>query len=450
MFLNRFVPLEVVVKYGEIGLNGYLGFENKVVSINGQNLFNSISLHANSEIIYNLDGQYTWMTVGCAVNDTGSNETSIDFQIWSGKELLASASGVKKAHGIIYLDVNLQNVLQIKLVARTDAHWGAHSVWVEPTCFKTKPLFIESPIGKFKIPIIESIGKFPAVISMYVPINKVEFSLITLKSFYKFNDGSKNPLIFYHNNLSEDERMKFSDFNPVWVECSVDKTLNHGGTLNAAVYKTHYLVDASYYISLTPGVVFLDNIMNLTDTFNVIPHYNVLAPLMYPNQQVTIEDMFTNNLTGYYASTLKDMERLSINDAEKHFTNVVNSNFFIATRKAMITMDGVLKTFNPFFPQWEEARFGETWVRYHALLNLYAMRSKNITSLGREYGERVNNICDLKIFELHDRVIATSEYGEIKVLIFMSDECEDKLESYKHILNFEINKGYVYQGAKCI
>ena len=448
MFLSRTTPIEKKTGYGELGLNGTLGFEDKFIAIKGQKFLNSLSVHSNSELIYDLDAKYSWMTIGCAINDTGSDYVSIDFQIWSGKELLGIANGIKQENGIIYLDVNLDGVRQLKLITHSNTHQHAHSVWIEPLLFKTKPMYTSGPVGKIRIPInVMPKAKFKTAIAMCVAEDKVEMALKTLSSFYAFNDGSKTPLILYYFNLSEDVMRKFSTFKPFWVKCEMVVKSNPG-TEQTVLYKTHYVVNADYYISLTPGVIFFDNVMPLVDIFNVTPVYNVVAPLYKPNFITTIESSMVEPGLNLYVSSRGDVEKLRINENERHYSTVVNSAFFLASKKAMMAMDSTIKTFYPYLAEWEQSKYGETWNRHGALLNLYGCRSKNITTLDREYGELPHNVQNLQIFNVHDKIVATSEYGDIKVLLFTADDGINLLQQYNTILNFTPNVEFLYKELK--
>lgn len=442
MYMSRMVPAEKRVGYGNMGVNGYLGYEDKFVTIKGQTYMDSISAHAQSEIVYELDYQYAWLTVGCAINDTGTSDAEVEFQVWSGKNLLGVAKNVNRTHGVIHLDIDARNVRQVKLVTKSASPNGCHAIWVEPQLFASPPKTIRSITGKVKFDSVAHKNRQYATLVMKVSPEQMQKAMLTLSSLYATNDCRNIPLLIFDCGLDDADRQKLSIFNPIFSSCRLEKGCSTGMS-DAVVYRSHYAIDSNYYAVITPGWVFFDNILGLIDIVKLMSPYAVAAPLCKPDQNFDIESAFVGDHVNLYASSHNDLDRFRLSETERKYANVLNSNLFVASKAAMMAMDSTLQTFLPFLIRWEGAQCGNAVNRQHALLNLYACRSKCGIPFGREYGESTENVSQLNIVTIDGRHIATTEHGEPKAL-WLSNE---SFYSYENLLNMKPNKDFIYTGG---
>jgi len=122
------------------------------LTIGGATFAKGVGVHANSEIVINLDGTCSQFTSSVGVDDEVGDNGSVVFEVYSGDELLASSGVVTGAEGPQTMTVNLAGVTQLRLVVTDggDNDWWDHADWADawiecgqdpaaPTVMSTNP-----------------------------------------------------------------------------------------------------------------------------------------------------------------------------------------------------------------------------------------------------------------------------------------------------------------------
>lgn len=126
-------PELFTVGYGQPGLHGELGFEDKSVCIAGERPLHAISAHAPSELSWTLDGSFSWFHSHVALNDDVIGaETSADFELYADDRLVGIAGNVSPTDMNRSITADISGARKIRLIARPRRWDYCHSVWVDP------------------------------------------------------------------------------------------------------------------------------------------------------------------------------------------------------------------------------------------------------------------------------------------------------------------------------
>ena len=85
MYLDALKLLNADVGYGNIGLNGALGYEDKRVAVKGTQYAHAVSAHAPSRLVFELGRRFASFRCQVALNDdVPAGRTHADFARWMG------------------------------------------------------------------------------------------------------------------------------------------------------------------------------------------------------------------------------------------------------------------------------------------------------------------------------------------------------------------------------
>ena len=131
--LDAVPRLTVKVGYGSLGLHGQLGYENKVVNVQGQFDPHAISLHPPGRAVFSLNRKFARFTCQVALNDdVPAGRSWADFSVRGDGRLLAVAAHVVAGDAPRSLEVDVRGVDRLELNVDTD-HWDfCHAVWLHP------------------------------------------------------------------------------------------------------------------------------------------------------------------------------------------------------------------------------------------------------------------------------------------------------------------------------
>ncbi|MCI0534292.1 MAG: NPCBM/NEW2 domain-containing protein [Verrucomicrobiales bacterium] len=133
-FLDTLTPVLAYCGYGRLGVRGDLGFDDKMVCIQGASLSHCLSAHAPSRLLFELRESFTTLELSAAYNDDvpAANGISADFEVFVDGERRALAKGVRPRSLPIPLSVDVRGARWLELAISTDRRRWGHTIWVTP------------------------------------------------------------------------------------------------------------------------------------------------------------------------------------------------------------------------------------------------------------------------------------------------------------------------------
>jgi hypothetical protein len=123
---NGYGPVEKNRSNGEAGAS-----DGRPITLNGTGYFSGLGVHANSEIVYNLNGQYNQFTSDIGIDDEVGNSGSVTFQVWVDGSKLYDSGRMQGSSATKTVNVDVTGKQQLRLVV-TDAGDGTsydHADW---------------------------------------------------------------------------------------------------------------------------------------------------------------------------------------------------------------------------------------------------------------------------------------------------------------------------------
>jgi hypothetical protein len=131
MYLADVSPLLKKSGYGQIGLHGQLGYDGQTVRVGGQTFNHSISAHAPSLLVFELEGCFRRFYARVGLNDDGHGSCA-DFRVLADGREVASECEVRAGQPPRELNLALGGVRRLSLIVDTNRWERCHSVWLDP------------------------------------------------------------------------------------------------------------------------------------------------------------------------------------------------------------------------------------------------------------------------------------------------------------------------------
>jgi len=149
--LSSLMPVSVRQDYGELEMDRSV--QGLPLKIGDREFAHGLGTHANSEIIYDLDGGYTNFTAWIGVDEEmkGYTNSTVVFQVFGDSRKLFESGVMRLNEPARRVSVNVADVEELKLVV-TDAGDGIncdHADWCDPVLLGAKPE--EVGVAKYRI-----------------------------------------------------------------------------------------------------------------------------------------------------------------------------------------------------------------------------------------------------------------------------------------------------------
>jgi hypothetical protein len=136
-FLCNLGERDVIVGYGTLGKGDQLGYEGRVVRVQGVLYSKSISMHPYSnglaKVTFDVPKGVTHFEAQAAINDGARQATPLKFKVFGGTKLLWASRPLYGAGSKDDCSIALKGVKTISLVVECPGqHGGAWAVWCDP------------------------------------------------------------------------------------------------------------------------------------------------------------------------------------------------------------------------------------------------------------------------------------------------------------------------------
>ena len=125
---NGYGPVERDLSNGES-----LAGDGRQIKINGETFSKGLGVHADSEVVYNLNDDYKTFTAKIGLDDEVNSSGSVVFQIWADGRKIFDSARLTGRDGAKSVNVDVRDVNELKLVV-TNAGDGKsfdHADWAD-------------------------------------------------------------------------------------------------------------------------------------------------------------------------------------------------------------------------------------------------------------------------------------------------------------------------------
>jgi hypothetical protein len=357
--------------YGTLGLNGQLGYENKLVQVQSELIDNAISAHGPSEVQFLVPDTDRIFSCRVALNDDVlGRTTSADFVISADDDVLAVAAGVRPGESPRELTARLRAPCTLNLRVETTRFDSCHSLWIDP-CLHDAYAISQAPwrdalqrveVSAYDQNYIADIAVITVLTREYAPlVDQLLASLAVYGCCPKVKrfvfaiepDAACEAVIARHGATA--------------LRCRRLGPLN--SALKAVLYSAASVINARQYLCLDADTLVLGDLRPLFNSLEALPDDRVLVAKDSFMRSGTLGDQ----LTRHYAGKATDLGLLlGTAENEAGYPFVVNDGVFAGSRRALLSVESILRSL-PGAAAWTDQLHDHGW-RNQFLFNLVLAR----------------------------------------------------------------------------
>ena len=414
MKLSNLKPIFKKIRYGTIGLDGQLGYDNYLSSVKNQYCEDVISAHPDSTIIYDINGEFESLSIKCALNDTSDFFARADFLIYADSYLIASALNVSKGE-IRNVDAALNNCKKITLKITTNKPEFCHALWIDGILHNDTKNYINGCMGDIQIFRPQDKALYELCFCICLTPEYVEYAYNLINSI-KHNSNLKNYkiILFTYNTNSEIEKLS-ETFNCTLINCQIEK--RESFLLKTCLYSAAKLINSSYYILIDVDTIICKPLDELLD---ILTASNKKSILITREQSThigkSIGHLVCANEWPYFSAESANFT-LQLDEHLHNYKFVCNGGLICGSRLSILALDDMIRTFMPGSNVWEKENENVKW-REQAILNLALAKLNNIIELDNKYNFQL----------LHSQI---SESENAVILHFNGEYGKQQYKNYK-------------------
>ena len=382
MYLDQLIPKESLISYGTLGVKGEMGYQI-IPSINGQNYNHCISTHASSIVKYELNGKYNSFHSYIALNDSSSENASVEFQVICDGQLKYISSRVKKFDKLrpVNIDITETNILELRCFNFGDSI--SHSLWIDAICDENELAHHIGPFNNTYIDLNFDKRKSKYASIVFASDNMAKYLYAFLKTFQK-NSNLKDCINYVV--ISEESfiiRKIAKHFNAVVLKSN--KTNNYKVEslidLKDSTYTIAKHIDAEYFVISDIDILVQKD---LTEAF-------IDGKIGISRDSNTDENTFGELISSdwsAYKGDVKTLDLLGINELEYNHKDILNCGFITGSKKELMVLEDELRKLLPesqFFLCFNNGAS----VREQALINLALIRANNYQVLDYSFNQQL-------------------------------------------------------------
>lgn len=374
MYLDSFSPQQVRVGYGELGLGGRLGYEDKPVIVRGQRYQHALSTHAPARLLFALGGRFASFRCQVALNDdVGAGVSHADFIVRADGRVVGCEPYVEVGEPPRLLQADITDSLTLELITETTQWQYSHSVWLDPS-LNEEPIEISSrnladPLERVEISLPQPIPTARRCIASVVSPGFENWADNMLGSLQANGEcGEARLVLFAVEANAECERIACK-YNALLIPCRPLAPVNV--SVKAILYSIARVIEAEQYICLDADMFILGSIAPIFDALEASPVGSVLV-CREANHSGPYK--LRDALVYTYLGNPSDLRRvLGFVNGEGEYSLVVNDGMFAGTAAALRAIDGIIRGM-PQAISWMEERRQVCWWRNQFIFNLAVAR----------------------------------------------------------------------------
>lgn len=374
MYLESLIPQHVQVGYGELGLGGRLGYEDKAVIVQGRRYQHSLSTHAPARLVFALGGRFATFHCQAALNDdVGVGVSHANFILRADGRVVGWETHVEAGEPPRFLQADITGSLTLELITETTQWEYSHSVWLDPILGE-KPIDIPArtlsdPLGRVEISLPHPVPTVRRCIASVVTPGFEVWADNMLGSLRANGDcGDAHLVLFAVEANAECERIA-RKYDVSLIPCRASAQVDI--SVKAILYSIARVIDAEQYLCLDADMFILQGIAPIFAALEAAPVGSVLVCReANHNGPYKLADALVHTYYGHPA----DLRRiLGIVKGEGEYPFVVNDGMFAGTAAALRAIDGVIRRMPQAIP-WMEERRQVCWWRNQFIFNLALAR----------------------------------------------------------------------------
>ena len=381
MKLSNFKPIYKKIRYGSIGIDGQLGYDNYLSSVNNQFCEDTISAHPDSTIIYDLNREFENISIKCALNDTSDFFARADFFIYADSYLIASVLNVSKGE-IRNIDAHLNKCKNLTLKITTNKPEFCNALWFDGILHNDTKDYINGCMGDIQIFRPEDKSLYELCFCICLTPEYIEYAKSLLNSIKLNSNIKKYKIILFSYNTNNDIENLADQYNCTLINCQIDR--QNSFLLKTCLYSAAKLINSAYYILIDVDTIVCKP---LNDLCSIIKSANKKSILITREQSThigkSIGHLICANEWPYFGDDSANF-RLQLDENSHNYKFACNGGLICGSRMSILALDDMIRTFMPGSNVWEKENESVKW-REQAILNLALSKLNNVIELDNKY-----------------------------------------------------------------
>lgn len=366
--LDTLAPDACTVGYGTLGAHGRLGYEGKMVTVDGRTWPHALSTHPPARVRWELDGG--WSSFRCLValnGDVPAGRSYADFEVLADGVRVAQAYRVMAGAPPRPLAADIAGARTLELVATTTQWSWSHAVWLDPV------------LDAAPVPPAPRLADCLERVEIHLPAMPITarrcIATVVSPKFEALLDDMLGSLLA-HGGCPEAQLVVFAvdasaecqriaaKYGAELIECTRKARVN--ATVKSVMYSAARVIDAEQFVCLDADMLVLHSLEPVFAAMDALPEGSVLA--CREGNGNHFPDV-SSVITTAYCGAPGDLERVVGGDrGEGAYPLVVNDGIFAGTRGALLALDATIRGWAEA-PRWVDER-RDVWWRNQAVFNL--------------------------------------------------------------------------------
>ncbi|MDA8018112.1 MAG: NPCBM/NEW2 domain-containing protein [Thermoanaerobaculia bacterium] len=415
-FLDDLIPTAVAVGYGELGSDGFLGYEGKRVRVGGRSYEHALSTHPPASLSFDLDGRSHSFHCCVALNDdVPRGRSHADFSVWLDGRRAAFSPRVTAGEPPRDIAVDVTGARRLELKVETSRWPYSHAVWLDPRLG-------HEPVQETSRTLVDCLQRVEMTLPPQVPRAERCIATVVSPGFERLVDDLLGSLHAY-GGCADALRVLFvigdcaglddlvAKHRCLPIHCRAISRVNP--TVKSVMYSLPLVVEAEHFLALDGDMLVLGDLGPIFGTLEACPPGTLLA--CQEGNGPVWKDL-NHALCTVYGGRTSDIGRLlgSVN-GEARYPLVVNDGLLAGDREGLLMLDAQIRDM-PQAPAWTDER-RDIWWRNQFVFNLALARLGCGVELDPIFNLQLNSQ-DVEMRRYRGRVQALWQGREARVLHF--------------------------------
>jgi len=415
-YLDSLNLTEMQVGFGDLGMHGSLGYEDRSVSVNRQSYKHALSTHPPARLCFQLDDRYASFSCQVALNDdTPAGSSYAHFFVRADGIEVACAPYVVAGGPAREVAAAVAGAHLLELIVETTAWDNCHAVWLDPQVTVT-PLGVQrrtldDPLGRARIDLPSPRRDLQCCIATVVSDGFETWLDDLLASLKIYGDCDDAALLVFGVEAGNGCRRVAEKYNALFVNCQRRANLN--STVKSILYSSGQVLPARKFICLDADMLVLGSLRPIFASIEVAPTASVFACREANGSRFTRLDTAIHTI---YGGRPQDFGRLLGNsNGEGAYSLVVNDGIFAGSRTALLAVEGLIRSWTSASAWVDERR--DVWWRNQFVFNLALAHSNCGLELDPVFNVQLNSQ-DVWLERENGRARALWQERPVRVLHF--------------------------------